>query len=90
MTSLAAVDGFKICIQVCVWLGIRILEIYFFVFTQMSLLFVGFVVVTLTATGIYAFEEEQDQISGNVVIHDVALATQVKTNHWRIFEDAPL
>ena len=56
----------------------------------MSLLFVGFIVVTLTATGIYAFEEEQEHISGNVVIHDVAVATQVKTNHWRISKDAPL
>ena len=54
----------------------------------MFLLFVGFVVVTLTATGIYAFEKEQEHISGNVVIHDVALATQAKTNHWRILRTA--
>ena len=79
----------------------------------MPLLFVGFIVVTLTATRIYAFKEEQEQFSGNVLIHDVALTTQVKTieidvcalkghrthttsismvktNHWRIYDDAPL
>ena len=62
----------------------------FYVFTRIPLLFVGFIVVTLTTTRIYAFEEEQEQISGKVLIHDVALTTQVKTNHWRIYEDAPL